>query len=433
MIRKSWKNGLCAVLIAIMAVSCVLPISAAAEMTGDAEIIPWPGSKDVRQVEKPEIGAGNASGLDFHNGNLYAVDNGTAGLQVLEVLQDGTLRYAAGYEEEKRIRFADPDIPGQPDVEGITVSDDGSVYVATERDNRKPWVSSNRILRLNPWTNESVLTALQEWDLTAILPSSLANSGIEAVEWVHGSAMTGCLPDHAKQKLFDMADYPQAVSDGIFFVLLEMNDHLYACILNRDGTACVVADIEPGLQGIAALEYDQTTGVLWAASDDRGENRLARLLFSEGKVTTEFVLPPESLDISHNNEGFAIAEESYTENDSRPVYWLRDGVYESALTIGSLTHHIHVFSEEWQKEAGYHWQACVCGVRQNQEAHSFANIVTDAAQKSPAVRNHTAVYYPSCLVCGALDTGNTFSAGQTMDPERLTTPVAIQIFGIPQM
>ena len=46
---------------------------------------------------------------------------------------------------------------------------------------------------------------------------------------------------------------------------------------------------------------------------------------------------PAGVDITANNEGFAIADASYTVDGQRPVYRFKDGEKSGALSIGSIT------------------------------------------------------------------------------------------------
>ena len=90
------------------------------------------------------------------------------------------LSFANGFEEGKRIRFqkdaSDPSAAG-PDAEGITVDGAGLVYIASERDNSQKGINYNSILVVDPDTEGSDLTAVNEWDLTSSLPQVSANMG----------------------------------------------------------------------------------------------------------------------------------------------------------------------------------------------------------------------------------------------------------------
>ena len=99
--------------------------------------------------------------------------------------------------------------------------------------------------------------------------------------------------DFANGKLY-------AVANGVFFVALEDNGHVYAYVLNND-------------ESVVQIVLNGT------------ENP---------KIT--HVSPASGVNTSANNEGFAIADATYTVNGQRPVYRFCDGVTSGALTIGSI-------------------------------------------------------------------------------------------------
>ena len=69
------------------------------------DVITWPGSGEVRTFDKAPTFLEDSSGLDFANGKIYAVDNGTATFWVMDAAKDGTLRFAKGFEQGKRVCF----------------------------------------------------------------------------------------------------------------------------------------------------------------------------------------------------------------------------------------------------------------------------------------------------------------------------------------
>ena len=84
------------------------------------------------------------------------MDNGTATFWVMDVAKDGTLTFASGFEQGKRVCFrkdAGNETAKGPDAEGITVDGSGMVYLASERDNSAKGVNYDTILMVNP--NES--------------------------------------------------------------------------------------------------------------------------------------------------------------------------------------------------------------------------------------------------------------------------------------
>ena len=44
--------------------------------------------------------------------------------------------------------------------------------------------------------------------------------------------------------VFDATNYPNAIASGVFFVALEDNGHVYAYVLNEDGSSVQIADID---------------------------------------------------------------------------------------------------------------------------------------------------------------------------------------------
>ena len=120
---------------------------------GIPEMIAWPGNGEVVIFDHEPTFLEDSSGLDFFNGQLYAVDNGTGKFWILDVSKNGELSFAKGFENGKRVRFqkdADDAKAAGPDAEGITVDGDGFVYIASERDNNVKGVNFNMILKVDP-------------------------------------------------------------------------------------------------------------------------------------------------------------------------------------------------------------------------------------------------------------------------------------------
>ncbi|MDD3362751.1 MAG: lamin tail domain-containing protein [Hespellia sp.] len=312
---------------------------AANKFAGIPDVVEWSGSNDVTVSDLNFLE--DSSGLDFFHGQLYAIDNGTGKFWIMDVATDGTMKFANGFEDGKRIRFqkdAGNLKAAGPDTEGICVDGAGMVYAASERDNSAKGVNFNEILMVDPSAAGPDLVALNEWNLTDSLPAVAANMGIEAVEWVSNSEITGKIMDKNTNAAFDMANYPNAVSNGVFFVALEDNGHVYAYVLNNDETCVQIADIDGKLGGAMGLDYDTYEHVLWIASDNGYGNRSAVVTFNgTNDPAIKHVNPPSGMDVTANNEGFAIADAEYTVNGLRPVYHFNDGVATGALTISWMS------------------------------------------------------------------------------------------------
>lgn len=211
------------------------------------------------------------------------------------------------------------------------------VYLASERDNSVKGVNYNTILMVNPNAEGDDLIALMEWNLTDSLPQVSANMGIESVEWISSVNVNGKLFDQNTNAVFDIANYPKATANGVFFVALEDNGHVYAYVLNDDGTCVQITDIDSKIGGAMALDYDTYENVLWVVSDNGYNNRAAKIAFNgTADVDVVHVNAPSGVDVTANNEGFAIAEYTYTNDGQRPVYRFLDGVTSGALSVGNL-------------------------------------------------------------------------------------------------
>lgn len=107
---------------------------------------------------------------------------------------------------------------------------------------------------------------------------------------------------------------------------LEANGHVYAFILDKDGNAEVISEIDPGIGGAMALDYDSCEGILWVGADDGYGNISAQIVFNgTDKLAVTLVNPPAEMDVTRNNEGFAIVGPEYTVNGLRPVFHFMDG------------------------------------------------------------------------------------------------------------
>jgi LPXTG-motif cell wall-anchored protein len=274
----------------------------------------------------------DSSGLDWADDYLWAVDNGTGRFWKLTAHADGSVSFVDGWETGKRVRYAkdaqDPEAAG-PDTEGITMAGDGRLYIASERDNSNKGVNYNVLLQADPEADGPDVVASQEWDLTALLPTVSANMGIEAVEWVPNSEVAGKLWDHNTGAAFNPKVY-HGIANGVFFVGLENNGHVYAFVLNSDGTAQLISDIDPGIGGAMGLNYLVREHTLYVESDNGYDGRIAAIsLNATANPDVTLYARPEGL-ANVNNEGFAIAEECA--DSARAAWFFQDGVAEGALS-----------------------------------------------------------------------------------------------------
>ena len=82
-----------------------------------------------------------------------------------------------------------------------------------------------------------------------------------------------------------------------------------------------------------ALDYDSYEGILWVGADDGYGNISAQIVFNgTDKPAVTLVNPPAEMDVTRNNEGFAIAGPEYAVNGLRPVFHFMDGTDTSSFT-----------------------------------------------------------------------------------------------------
>ena len=105
---------------------------------------------------------------------------------------------------------------------------------------------------------------------------------------------------------------------------------MYALILNPDGTAHQVADIDSQIGGAMALNYDTLTGDLFIVSDDGYNGLIARATFNSTETPdiVHMSRPGEMANV--NNEGFALSDRCV--DGTRPAWFFQDGVASGSLT-----------------------------------------------------------------------------------------------------
>lgn len=309
---------------------------------GELAVGAWPGSASVRVIDQTSMFLADSSGLDTQSTPqgvfLWAVDNGTGTFWKLAVSADGSARFVDGWANGKRARFQKDALnPGAagPDTEGITVDGAGWVYLASERDNSAKGVNQNVVLKVDPSAPGPDVIATQEWDLTALLPAVGANLGIEAVEWVADSALSGKLFDKNTNAPYDPARYA-GHGDGLFFVAVEDGGGVFAFALNADGAKTLIAEIDAGLAGVMALDYDVVLGTLWAVCDDGCSGTAAQITLngSAAPAVAHFARPAAMPNV--NNEGIATAPAALANATSRPAWWFADGINPGALHAGTV-------------------------------------------------------------------------------------------------
>lgn len=305
----------------------------------------WPGSPNVVPAEDYDFG-NDMSGLDYEpsgptTGVLWAARNkaGTMFRLVLDVNDNWVPDGADGWAAGKELRY--PGGTGHPDSEGITISGSSSadgVYIASERNNDNSGVSRNSVLRYDVSGTGTSLSATAEWNLTADLPATGANLGLEAITWIDDATLVAAgFVDESTGLAYDPANYP-GHGDGVFLVALEQTGGIYAYALQADGGFTRLATIASGLTIVTDLQYDGERQQLWAECDNTCNGRLTVLELEQGAfVIRHRYERPANLG-NNNNEGFAITPLSQCAAGERPVYWADDDATGGVSIVrGSLS------------------------------------------------------------------------------------------------
>ena len=307
---------------------------------------PWDGSQTVRTADVADTWGADLSGLAFDPKNpdvLWGAQNKRGTLWKLK--RDGQSWVPAdGWTTGKDPKYTDG--TGAPDTEGITVGPDGFLYAASERDNSASGVSRMSILRYDPSSTATSLTATHEWDVTAAINQAAgttatpigANLGLEGVTFVPDSFLTkNGFRDQTRNKVYDPADYANHGS-GLYVVAVEETGHLYAFALDRSGTASsLVADIASGLPKLADVTFDPERQRLWAVADDTVDGQTSLLKLSAGAFVLGEAYDRPAGMANLNNEGFAIAARSQCVDGSKEVVWSDDGNTDKhSLRTGTL-------------------------------------------------------------------------------------------------
>lgn len=272
------------------------------EPVADAE---WPFDpqtiKDVDLGE--EFSIEDFSGIDFDaDGRAWVVNNDEGVLLALDYdVESGNYTVAGQWN----LKY--PDGNGLPDAEGITVAEDGSLFVATERDNASKNVSRPSVLHFAAPTSESGdLDAEQEWNLSEFTGDIGANSGLEAIS---------------------------ALGGGEFAVGVEANGEVLFVDLPGDAPVLKQRYQSP-FEGVMALDFDADSGVLRALCDEVCEGASIELIKADGewKSISEIQARPAEMD-NVANEGFAThtftGECTDGKQEETTVFlWADDGVTE---------------------------------------------------------------------------------------------------------
>ncbi|WP_366087916.1 lamin tail domain-containing protein [uncultured Corynebacterium sp.] len=219
------------------------------------------------------------SGADFDSeGQAWIVNNDAGDIYLLDHDLDTDTYSPAGHWQ-----VTYPDGSGTPDGEGITVATDGSIYLATERNNEDKDSSRPSILRFDaPNGADGILTATDEWNLSDFTGVIGANSGLETIA---------------------------QIEETIFAVGVEGTGEIIVVDLASE-TPVQIQTFQSEVQGVMALDYNAESRLLHVLCDEVCEGASQFLTWNGTEFTAaddNIYARPAQLG-NFANEGFA----SYT-------------------------------------------------------------------------------------------------------------------------
>lgn len=252
----------------------------------------WP--YDPQTITNLDLGADfdtdDMSGIDFdEDGRAWIVNNGNGTLHAVDY-DEASKTWAA--TEQWELAYPDGET-GHPDAEGVTIGEDGAIYVATERNSVANSTSRPSILRFDlPKAGDTTLTATNEWNLTATIGAVSANGGLESVEYV---------------------------GDGVYAVGVEATGNVHFVTLNPDGTHANTQTLESGFPGVMALDFADNKLRIVCDEACEGASVLAQKQGDSWAVTSKKQARPEGMG-NFANEGFA----SYMRGGVTQFLWADD-------------------------------------------------------------------------------------------------------------
>ncbi len=159
---------------------------------------------EIRDLEPgSDFAVEDMSGADFDTaGRAWIVNNDAGDIYALDHDVDTDTYTPAGHWQ-----VTYPGGIGTPDGEGITIAADGSIYLATERNNDDKSTSRPSILRFDaPTTSTGRLTATHEWNLAEFTGPIGANAGLETIEHLEGTIFAVGVEGTGEIIVVDLAD-----------------------------------------------------------------------------------------------------------------------------------------------------------------------------------------------------------------------------------
>ncbi|QOR70432.1 lamin tail domain-containing protein [Ruania alkalisoli] len=286
----------------------------------EIEAEPWPFANEITDAVAAGTFGEDMSGIDIAtDGTVYAVNNGTS--ELVTMVAEGDQYVVSGSQV-----VTYPDGGGEPDTEGVTVTEDGQIFASTERDNAAGGTSRPSVLRVDTETG----TATHEWNLADITGPLSANGGLEGIEWISDADATALGVRDADGAVYDPAAYGEHFG-GIFAVAVESTGDIHLVVLESDGTATHLQSVAPSEAMSAAMGLDWRAGAneLWVLCDESCDNRTSVLSFDDGELTRALTYhAPTGMNTSYTNEGIAFDWCDVNDEVAPGVLWISDTAHD---------------------------------------------------------------------------------------------------------
>ncbi len=286
----------------------------------EIEAEPWPFANEITDAVAAGTFGEDMSGVDIAtDGTVYAVNNGTS--ELVTMVAEGDQYVATGTQV-----VTYPDGGGEPDTEGVTVTEDGQIFASTERDNAAGGTSRPSVLRVDTETGN----ATHEWNLADITGQLSANGGLEGIEWISDADATALGVRDTDGVAYDPAAYGEHFG-GIFAVAVESTGDIHLVVLESGGTATHLQSVasSEAMPAAMGLDWRAAANELWVLCDEACDNRTSVLSFDDGELTRALTYhAPTGMNTSYTNEGIAFDWCDVNDEVAPGVLWISDTAHD---------------------------------------------------------------------------------------------------------
>ena len=113
----------------------------------ELDTVKWPGPEGITFIDKTQMFKEDSSGLDYHDGALWRVDNGTGTIWQLTLNEAEFPTLQKVLKTAKSSNLKDKGVSAPPGCRRYHPRQERMVYIASERDNAAKGTNLNMICR----------------------------------------------------------------------------------------------------------------------------------------------------------------------------------------------------------------------------------------------------------------------------------------------